>query len=130
MAKKEQQAPTINVNGTLFNVQPIHVTRIENYIKAGYSPIIIHGDGSMFAGAMAMEGSDHHKEFNSGVAEINKNEVVSRAKFRAIFEKGNPLPSSVDEIVKAFFDNFSKETQNVTKAVVNDNFKNAISIAD
>jgi predicted lipid-binding transport protein (Tim44 family) len=99
-------------------------------LKAGYEPVIIHGDGHMFAGASAMEGSDHHKEYNSGVAEINKDEIISRAKFRAIYYKNSELPTTPEDIIQEFYDQQAKELQNVTKAEVSTNFANAITIED
>jgi hypothetical protein len=127
MAKKTNTPLVVN---TLFNVQPIHVARIGAYLNAGHEPVIIHGDGHMFAGKSAMEGSDHHKEYNSGVAEINKDEIISRAKFRAIYQKNSELPTTPEDIVQEFYDNQAKELQNVTKAEVASNFANAITIED
>jgi hypothetical protein len=127
MAKKIN---TPLVSNTLFNVQPIHVARIKAYINAGHSPIIIHGDGHMFAGKLAQEGSDHHKEFNSGVAEINKDEVISRAKFRAVYKKGDELPTTPEDVIQEFYDNQARELQNITKAEINTGFSNAITISD
>jgi hypothetical protein len=126
MAKKT----TPLVVNTLFNVQPIHVARIKAYLNAGHEPVIIHGDGMMFAGKASQEGSDHHKEYNSGVAEINKDEIISRAKFRAVYSKSDELPTIPEDVIQSFYDNQAKELQNITRAEVNTNFSNAITIED
>jgi len=136
MAKKEKT--NVSVTNTIFNVRPIHVARIKAYLDAGYDKVIIHGDGMMFCGktgqtfdGKTMEfGSDHHKEFNSGVAEINKNELIARAKFRAIYVKGGELPSTPEEVIQEFYDNQAREMQSATKPELATNFKNAVTVPD
>lgn len=139
MAKtKNTQKEAQTSADSFFNVRPIHVARIRHYLENGMDKVIIHGDGMMFGGEKGKlydgktieEGSDHHREFNSGVAEINKNEIVSRAKFRAIYEKGGELPESPDDIIKEFHINQAKETVNETKAQTNNGFSNSITIED
>ena len=125
MAKKKE----IISNGTLFNVQDVHVSRIAKILES-QDIVIIHGDGSMFSGKDAMLGSEHHREFNSGVAEINRNEVISRSKFRAIYKKGDVLPTTPQDIIKEFYNDQARTMQDVTKEVNQGNFDNAISVAD
>ncbi len=123
---------------TVFNVRPIHVARIKAHIDAGYDTVIIHGDGMMFAGKAGQtfdgktvqDGSDHHREFNSGVSEINKDEVVARSKFRAIYKKGDPLPGTLEDIIQEFYDNQNREMQNATRPEVKEGFRNAVTIPD
>jgi len=136
MAKKEKV--NVSVKNTIFNVKPIHVARIEAYLQAGYDKVIIHGDGAMFCGKTGQlfegktmeEGSDHHREFNSGVAEINKDELVARAKFRAIYKKGDELPKTVEDIIQEFYDNQAREMQASVKQDLSSGFKNAVTNPD
>jgi hypothetical protein len=133
MAKKQKFE-----GNTIFNVKPIHITRIKAILDAGYDTVIIHGDGMMFAGKKdqtfdgktVKDGSDHHKEYNSGVAEINKDEPVSRAKFRAIYKTGDTLPQTPDDVIQEFYDNQNRELQSSTKPETKEGFRNSITVAD
>ena len=106
----------LSISETNFNVKDIHISRIKNYLK-NHGTVIIHGDGMMFVGAEAEKGSEHHKEFNSGY-ELNKAEVVSLAKFRAIYKTGDTLPTTPDDVLSEFYANSQREIQEHTKPVV------------
>lgn len=123
------------VKKTIFNIKAIHVSRINKLLESGFDEVIIHGDGSMFAGKTGQlfdgkthkEGSDYHKEFNSGV-EMNENEAVARGKFRASFTKSN-APKSEQQIIKAFYDTQAREMQNETKPEIK-GFANVVTLKD
>jgi hypothetical protein len=117
-------------NGTVFNVQPIHIVRIKTILEAGHSPVIIHGDGSMFAGKDALIGSDHHREFNSGVPTVNENEAITKNAFRAIYKKGDELPATPKDVIKEFYADQTKSMQVSAQQVTTNNFGNAITVAD
>ena len=117
-------------NGTVFNVQPIHVARIKAYLEAGHSPVIIHGDGNMFTGNDALIGSNHHREFNSGVPTVNENEAITKNAFRAIYKKGDELPATPKDVIKEFYADQTKSMQVSAQQVTTNNFGNAITVAD
>lgn len=136
MAKKTNTPEPIG--NTMFNVRPIHIARIKAHLDAGFEDVTIHGDGQLFATFTGKDGvkvdgkigSDHHKEFNSGVEEINKDEVISRAKFRVTYRKGDTLPGTPEEVIKDFYDNFAREMKEKTKPEIQTGFKNAAYVAD
>ena len=135
MAKKKE---VTSFQNTVFNVKPIHISRIKAYLDAGFNPVIIHGDGSMFVSfekadgtkVNGKDGSDHHVEFNSGVAEINKDEKISRAKFRAIYNKGDELPETPTDVVKEFYNNQAREMQNQTIQEMSHGFENTVTLPE
>ena len=88
---------------TPFNVTENSLKMIAAVVKA-HGNCIIHGDGILFAGPDAEKGSAHHREYNSGVAEINELEPISRAKFFAKYDR-NKLPKSIDEVISEFYEN-------------------------
>jgi len=122
---------------TYFNVKQIHIARIGAYLKV-YDTVIIHGDGHMFAGKNGvlingksfMDGSDHHKEFNSGADSFNKDEIVGRAKFRAIYNRGDELPTTPEEVIQEFYENQKREMQAATRPELTTGFKNAVTLPD
>ena len=122
---------------TYFNIKPIHIARIGAYLKV-YDTVVIHGDGHMFAGKNGvningktfMDGSDHHIEFNSGADSFNKDEVVGRAKFRAIYNRGDELPTTPEEVIQEFYENQKREMQQATRPEMNTGFKNAVTLPD
>jgi len=103
----------LKIGETNFNVQDIHVKRISQYVNQ-FGNVIIHGDGMMFTGPDAKKGSDYHRQFNAGV-EINKKEAISRAKFRAIYDKSSTMPKTPDDVLAEFYSNANKEMQEDTK---------------
>jgi hypothetical protein len=103
----------IKVSETNFNVKQIHVNRIKSFLKQ-FDTVIIHGDGAMFVGPKAEEGSKFHKQFNAGY-EVNKAEVVSRAKFSATYNKGEETPNTPEDVLADFYLNAQKEIQAQTK---------------
>lgn len=124
-------------NETYFNVKPIHVARIAAYLKV-YDTVVIHGDGHMFAGKNGqningksfMDGSNHHIEFNSGADSFNKDEVVGRAKFRAIYNRGDELPTTPAEVIQEFYENQKREMQQATRPELSTGFKNAVTLPE
>ena len=113
----------LKVSDTNFNISNIHVSRVKSLLNK-FDTVIIHGDGAMFAGSDALTGSDYHKSFNAGY-EVNKAEVISRAKFRAIYKKGDAAPTCPEDILSEFYLNANKEIQDTTKpelAKTNNNF--------
>ena len=138
MAKQRKEISQTLASDTMFNVKPIHVVRIKANLDAGCEDVTIHGDGMIFVTFTGRDGklvdgklgSEHHKEFNSGVAEINKDEVIARAKFWARYKRGEELPTTPEEIIQEFYDNQTRETQTKTKPEAVGGFKNAFSIAD
>ena len=103
----------LKVSDTNFNISNIHVSRVKSLLNK-FDTVIIHGDGAMFAGSDALTGSDYHKSFNAGY-EVNKAEVISRAKFRAIYKKGDAAPTCPEDILSEFYLNANKEIQDTTK---------------
>jgi hypothetical protein len=122
---------------TFFNVKDIHIERINALLNAGNDKVIIHGDGCLFTGKLGQkfgeagktmeEGSDHHKEFNSGAPSINKQELVSRASYRATYTKAN-RPVSVEAIIEDFYANESNEMQENLKPQNRDTLSNTVSV--
>jgi hypothetical protein len=130
--------PAIEPENAFFNVKEIHVSRIAKLLDSGYDEVIIHGDGSMFAGRNGQlfdgkshkDGSDHHKTFNSGAEEINKNDMVSRAKYRAFYRKGDKLPKDKNEIISTFYLTQAKEIQFKKTDESSKVFSNIITLKD
>ena len=126
MAKK---ATVTESNDTIFNVRDIHLERIKKLIDAGHDTVVIHGDGSMFAGKEAITGSEHHIEYNSGVPTINKDEPIARNAFRAIYKKGDVLPETAQEVIKEFYNNQNKDLQKAHQPKVGgEGFNGAIKV--
>jgi hypothetical protein len=128
----------VEPENTFFNVKEIHISRIAKLLDSGYDEVIIHGDGSMFAGREGQlfngkshrEGSDHHKTFNAGAEEINKNDMVSRAKYRAFYKKGDKLPKDKSEIISTFYLTQAKEIQFKKTDESSKVFSNIITLKD
>lgn len=118
-------------NKTVFNVNERHIKYL-NALLSQKDLVIIHGDGTIFSSYLtplvptrdnemkpislpaAQVGSNHHREFNSG---YDTNEAVSKASFRAIFNKGDKV-ESVDQVIKAFYEQVGKELADKTTAKV------------
>jgi hypothetical protein len=115
-------------NDTVFNVKEVHVDRIKKLIDGGYETVIIHGDGSLFAGKDALEGSNHHKEFNSGVPTVNVNEPIAKNAYRAFYKKGETLPESPQDIIKEFYNNQNKDLQKSNQPEQTTGFNGAITV--
>jgi len=115
-------------NDTVFNVKEVNVERIKKLIDSGYETVIIHGDGNIFSGKDAFAGSDHHKEYNSGVPTVNQNEPIVKNAYRAIYKKGDTLPESFQEIIKEFYNNQNKDLQKVNQTVQTTGFNGAITV--
>lgn len=123
------------VQNTFFNIKEIHLERIKRLFELGNDKVIIHGDGCLFASKLGQkfgesgetieQGSDYHKEFNSGAPTVNKNELVARAGYRAIYERGK-APKSVDEIIDDFYANEAKEMQAMTKPENKNHLSNTV----
>lgn len=121
---------------TFFNVKDVHIEWIKLLFEKGYDKVIIHGDGSMFAGKLGQkfngltmeDGSNHHKEFNSGVSAINENEIVSRIAFRAIYTRDGKLPETANDVIEEFYRNEKLELQAANRPEVKSVFTNTVSI--
>ena len=106
---------------TIFNVNGTHVKYVKALLKTK-DVVVIHGDGHMFASSNgenqeiidengkrvlvegAISGSNHHRQFNAG---YDTEEATAKAKYRAVYRKGDKAPETLEDIEKAFIEQYN-----------------------